>query len=156
MGGRAPEVPSLTCVQTGLPSEASSSRPGSLAVSLPKGGGQVVRSVRSPRHHALGICVGGAPFALPLPSWSCHGALGGLLVTRAECPSPRGVAFSLSAQTPLRQEETRRPAASTGELAGGSARGPASSTVTRERPVGLDVAFGSRKQADARVGGVPV
>ena len=27
------------------------------------------------------------PFALPLPSWSSHGALGGLLVTRAECPS---------------------------------------------------------------------
>lgn len=90
MGGRAPEVPSLACVQTGLPSEASSSRPGSLAVSLPKGGGQAVRSVRSPRHHALGICVGGAPFALPLPSWSSHGALGGLLVTRAVSLTQRG------------------------------------------------------------------
>lgn len=77
-------------------------------------------------------------------------------MTRAECPSPRGVAFSLSDQTPLRQEETRRPAASTGELAGGSARGPAGSMVTMERAVGLDVASGSRKQADARVGGSPV
>ena len=114
MGGRASELPSLTCMQTGLPSGASSSCPGSLGVSLPKGRGQVVRSVRSPRHHTLGICVGGAPFALPLPSWSSHGALGGLLVTRAECPSPKEVAFSLSAQTPLRQEETRRQAASTG------------------------------------------
>ena len=61
MGGRAAEVPSLTCVQTGLPRGASSSHPGSLGVLLPKGRGQAVRGVHFPRHHALGICVGGAP-----------------------------------------------------------------------------------------------
>ena len=77
-------------------------------------------------------------------------------MTRAECPSPRGVTFSLSAQIPPRQEETRKPAASTGELAGGSARGPASSMVTTERAEELDVASGSRKQADAWFGGNPV